>query len=88
MAQHRGAGPGPEGISVVDAVTVGQRRVDKRHRLGAHVGVAGRVAQVDVVVEELPETEVLGQRCRQDQPGVGHRMLVVEGHADAVEAVP
>jgi hypothetical protein len=49
--------------------------------------MAGRVAQVDVVVEQLPQAEVLGQRGRQDQPGVGHRMLVVEGHGQGVEAV-
>jgi len=57
------------------------------NRLGTHIGVAGRVAQVDVVVEELAEAEVLGQRGRQGQPGAGHRVLVVEGHGDGVEAV-
>ncbi len=87
MAQHRSAGAGPQGVGVVDAVAVGQGRVDEGHGLGAHVGVAGRVAQVDVVVEERQQAEMLGQGGRQDQPGVGHRMLVVEGHGHGVEAV-
>ncbi len=45
------------------------------------------MAQVDVVVEELTKAEVLGQRGRQNQPGIGDQALVVEGHADGVQAV-
>jgi len=87
MAQHRGAGAGPKGVGVIDAVAVGQGRVNECHGLGAHVGVTRRVAQVDVIVEELAQAEVLGQGGCQDQAGVGDGVLVVEGHGDAVEAV-
>jgi len=45
------------------------------------------VAQVDVVIEQLPQAEVLGEGGRQDEPGVGHQSLVVEGHGYGVEAV-
>jgi len=53
----------------------------------ADVGVPGSVAQVDVVVEQLPQAEMLGEGGRQDEPGVGHQSLVVKGHRHGVEAV-
>jgi len=87
MAQRGLGGSRPQRIGVVDAVAAGQCRVDQRHGLVAHVGVPGSVSQIDVVVEQLPQAEVLGQRGRQDEPGVGHQSLVVEGHRDGVEAV-
>jgi len=74
----KGASPGP---------APGQSRVDQRHRLVPYVGVPDGVAQVDVVVEQLPQAKVLGEGGRQDEPGVGHQALVVEGHRDGVEAV-
>ena len=50
------------------------------------VGASRRIAEVDVLVEELPQSQVLGQRRRQHQAGVGHQMLVVEGHLKPVES--
>ena len=47
----------------------------------------GGVAQIDVVVEQLSQTQMLGQRGRGDQPGVGHQLPVIEGHRDPVQAV-
>jgi NADPH-dependent glutamate synthase beta subunit-like oxidoreductase len=40
-----------------------------------------------VLVEQLYQTQVLGQRGWQHEPGVGHQMVVVEGHLTPVEAV-
>jgi len=49
--------------------------------------VPDRRTQIDVLLEQALQTEVLGQRGRVDQPGVRHQMLIIEGHADGVEAV-
>ena len=43
----------------------------------AHIGVARRLAKIDVLVEELPQSQVLSQRRRQHQSRVRHQMLVV-----------
>jgi hypothetical protein len=40
-----------------------------------------------MLVDRLAETEVLGQRGRQDQAGIGHQAVVVEGHIEPVEGV-
>jgi len=37
----------------------------------ADVGVANGLAQVDVVVEQLPQPEVLSQGGGQDEPRIG-----------------
>ena len=51
------------------------------------VGASGRIAEVDVFVEELSQSEVLGQCRWQHQAGVGHETLVIEGHVEPVETV-
>ncbi len=87
MAEHRLGVTGAQHVGVVDRVAPGQRGMDQGHGLVADVGVPWRIPQVDVLVEELPQTQVLGQRGGQDQPGVGHEALVVEGHLKPVQAV-
>ena len=37
----------------LDAATAGQRRLDEGHRLVADVGASRRIAEIDVLVEEL-----------------------------------
>ena len=37
-----------------------------------------------MVVDEFTQTQVLGQGDRKDQPGIGHRAVVVEGDLNAV----
>jgi hypothetical protein len=61
--------------------------VDQRHGLVAGVGGARRAAQVDVLVDQLPEHEPLGQGGGQDETGVGDRMVIVETDRDRVGAV-
>ena len=45
------------------------------------------VAQVNVVVDELAQTQTPGQGDRQDQPGIGYQAGIVEGDLDAVRVV-
>ena len=40
-----------------------------------------------MVVDEFTQTQVMGQRDRKQQPGIGHRAVVVEGDLDAVGVV-
>jgi len=46
----------------------------------------GASPEVDVVVEQLTQAQVQGQGGRQQEPGVGHRVGVVEGHDQGVQA--
>ena len=43
--------------------------------------------EVEVGVDELLQTEMLGERGRQQQPRVGHQAVVVEGRFKPVEAM-
>ena len=38
-------------------------------------------------VYESPQTQMLGEGGRQDQPGIGHQAVVVKDDADAVGVV-
>ena len=87
MAEHRLRVPRPQGVGVIDRVAPGQRRVDEGHGLVPNVGAARRLPEVYVLVEQLQQTQVLGQCGRQHQSGVGHEMVVVEDHLTPVEAV-
>ena len=73
--------------AVVDRVGAGDHGLDDRHRLPAGEEVTVSVAEIDVLVEELLEPEVLEESCRQDEPGIGHRVVVVECHLQPVETV-
>ena len=47
----------------------------------------GGSPEVEVGVDELLQTEMLGERGRQQQPRVGHQAVVVEGRFKPVEAM-
>ena len=53
VAEHRLGGARPQGIGIVDGVAPGQRRVDEGHGLVADIGASRRIAEIDVLVEEL-----------------------------------
>ena len=86
-AESAGRPAGAQRIGVVDAVATGQRGGHQRHYLVAGVGSACCIAQVQVPVNQLGQTQVQGQGGRKDQPGIGHQAVVVEGDADAVGLV-
>ena len=88
MVSSNASGPaGAQRIGVVDAVATGQRRRNQRHHLIAGVGPAWGTAQVQAPVNQLGKAEMLGQGGRQEQPGIGHQAVIVEGDADAVGVV-
>jgi hypothetical protein len=61
------------------------QRMDQREQLAARAGRTGPVAQVHQLVGDLLDPEPLGQRRRQQQPGMRDRVLVVERDIDAVK---
>jgi hypothetical protein len=61
--------------------------MDQRHDLAARQERARAVTQIDHLVGQCFQPQVLGQRSGQQQPGISHRVLVVEGHSDPVKTV-
>jgi hypothetical protein len=47
----------------------------------------GRLPEVEVRLDQLAQAEMRGERGRQEEPGVGHQAIVVEGRIEPVEAV-
>ena len=78
---------GAQHVGVVDAVAASQRRRHQRHHLVAGVGSAWGATQVQVPVNQLRQTQVLGEGDRKKQPSIGHQAVVVEGDVDAVGVV-
>jgi hypothetical protein len=87
VAKHLAGGSGPQPVGTLDPLPTGQGRVDQRHRLVAGVGGARRTTQIDMLVDQLPEHEPLGQGGGQDETGVGDPVVVVEADLDRVGAV-
>ena len=71
-------------VGVVDAVAARQRRRHQGQHLVASVGSARGAAQVNVAVNQLGQTQALGQGDRQEQSGIGHQTVIVKGDLDAV----
>ena len=69
------------------AVATGQRRRHQGQYLVSRVGPTQRISQVNVVIHQLAQSQVMGQRDRKDQPGIGHQAVIVEGDVDAIEVV-
>jgi hypothetical protein len=72
---------------VIDVVATRECRHDQRQDLVPGVGTAGLRSQVQALVDQPLETEVMSQRSGQDQPGIGHQAVIVEGRVESVEAV-
>jgi hypothetical protein len=87
VAQDLAGRAGAQPVGIVDPLPAGQGRVDQGHGLVAHVGGPWHPAEVDTLIEQLPEHESLGQAGGKDQAGVGDRVVVVEGDGDLVGAV-
>ena len=42
-------------------------------------------AEVEAAVHELPQTQVLGERGRQEEPGISDQTVIVEGHIERLQ---
>ena len=85
--ENTGRPTGAQRTGVVDAVAASQRRRDQGHHLVPRVGPPRRAAQVEVMVNEFPQAQVLGECGRQEQAGIGHQAVVVKEDADPVGIV-
>ena len=78
--------PARNASASVDALAARERRGDQGHQLVAGVRPPRRVTEVDAAVGELLQTEMLGERGREEQPRIGHQAVVVEGDVYPVGA--
>ena len=85
--ENTGRPTGSQHIGVVDAVAASQRGGHQRHYLVAGVGPARRITQVQALLYQLGKTEVQGQGGWEEQAGIVHQAVIVEGDLDAVEVV-
>ena len=83
-AQHLLGTDSAQHVGIVDAVTTGQHRRHQGQHLVPRVGSARDTTQVNMAIHQLAQTQVMGQRDRQKQSGVGHQAVIVEGDLDAV----
>ena len=84
--EHARRPAGAQRSGVVDALAARERRGDQGQQLVAGVRPPRRVTEVEVAVGELLQTEMLGERGREEQPRIGHQAVVVEGRLKLVEA--
>jgi len=87
MSEHRGCLSHPHPVGVIDALTPGQNGLDDGHRLDPHVHPPRGPPQIDILIEQAPQPQVLGEGGGLDQPGVGHRPMIIEGDPEPVETV-
>ena len=83
-AQHALRPASAQRVGVVNAVTTGQRRRHQRQQLVSCIGMTRRISQINAALHQLAQSQMMGQRDRQDQPSIGHQAMIVEGDLDAV----
>jgi hypothetical protein len=79
MPEHLRRAPGPQHVSVIDAVAAGHHRMEQGQHLATGPVVAGSVAEVDQLVDDRLHTQPFSQRGGQRQAGVGDGVVVIEG---------
>jgi hypothetical protein len=78
---------GPRRGRVIDAVTARERGHHERHELVTRVGSTGLLPEIEVGLDEIVEAQMLSQRGRQQEAGIGHELRPVERGVNPVEAV-
>jgi hypothetical protein len=86
MPEHRLGGAAAQHIGVVDVGAAGDDGVHQGQHLAPGQGAADPAHQANGGVDQLLDPKPGGQGGHQQQPGVGHQVLVVEGHLDAVDS--
>ena len=85
VAEHAAGRPAAQQFHIVDAVAAGDHGMHQGEQLAAGAGRPGPVAQVDQLVGGLLDSQPLRQGRRQQQPGAGDSVLVIEGDIDLVQ---
>jgi hypothetical protein len=68
VAEDLPGGASAQPVGIADPLPAGQGGVNQGHRLGANAGRAGRVAEIDVGVEQRAQPQTFGQAGSKDQP--------------------
>jgi hypothetical protein len=87
VAEHLGGGPAAQQVGVIDAVRSGDDRMDQGQHLATRPMGTRTATKVDQLVNDRLDPQPLSQRGRQQQPGIGDRVRVVEGNDEAIGAV-
>jgi hypothetical protein len=87
MAQQLGGLGGAEHIGVIDAVRPGHHGVQQREHLAAGPVMPGAIGEVDQLIDHLLDPQPVGESGRQQQPGIGHGVAVVEADGEPVWTV-
>ena len=87
MRQHRTAGAGPQHVGVIDVGCPGDHGVDQGEHLAARTGPADPADQPHHRVDHRFHPQPSRQRRRQQQPGIGDQVRVIEDGVDAVDPV-
>ena len=85
MTEHRCGRPGAQHLGVIDVRPASEDRVHQRQHLAPRLGSADPTVQTNGVVDQRLQLEPTGERRRQDQPGVGDQVVVVEDDLDAIQ---
>ena len=86
-AERAGRPAGAQHVGVVNAVAPSQRGGHQGQHLVSRIRPPRRICEVNMVVDEFTQTQVLGEGDREEQPGIGHQAVVVEGDLNAVGMV-
>jgi hypothetical protein len=85
VAEHVLAAARAQRISIVNAFTAGQGRVDQGHGLKAGIGPSRPKAEVHVLIDKLTQAQVLRQRRGLDQPGKGDSVVIIKAGSQSIE---
>jgi hypothetical protein len=86
-AEHASRATGAEGVRVVDSVTARERGGDQGQEFVPRVRPTRCTTEVEVGVDELLQTEMMGERRGQEEPGVSDQAIVIKDRIEAVETV-
>ena len=53
-------------------------------QLVSRIGPTRCISQIDMAVHQFTQSQMMGQRDRQDQPSIGHQAVIIEDSVDAV----
>jgi hypothetical protein len=87
VAEHLRGLAGAQHVGVVDAVAAGRHRMQQGQDLPPGSVRARALAEVHQLIHDRLDPQLLGERGRQQQPGVGDRVVVVKGNHHGVGTV-
>ena len=85
VSEHRARGSRAQHVGVVDVRATRHHGVDQGEHLAPRQRAADTAAETNGGIDQAFEIEPGHQRRHQQQPGIGHQVRLVEGHANPVD---